>query len=168
MATNILIVDDDAKNLDALEAILSHPEYCIVRAESGTAALRALLHNEFAVAILDVRMPIMDGFECARMIRANQRNATLPLIFVTGIATDMDFVFKGYSAGGVDYVIKPFEPAVIKAKVAVFVELFHARQLLREQIRHLQELSVRLHAELSKVQVPRLLQVPNDATEAEH
>ncbi len=164
MATNILIVDDNTKNLDALEAILSHSEYRIVRAESGEDALRALLHNEFAVAILDVRMPIMDGFECARLIRANQRNATLPLIFVTGIATDMDFVFKGYSAGGVDYVIKPFEPAVIKAKVAVFVELFQSRQLLREQIQHLRELSVRLHAELQKMQASRFLQGPSNAT----
>lgn len=146
----ILIVDDKPANLDALESILRDPDYRIVRAESGEDALRQLLREDFALVILDVRMPGMDGFECAKLMRSNHRFDATPLIFISATATDMEFIFKGYGVGGVDYVLKPFEPAVVKAKVAIFVELFRNRQFLKRQIAHLEELSSRLRQEIDE------------------
>ena len=145
---NILMTDDNEANLDALELILRTPCYNLVRASSGEDALRCLMIQEFALILMDVRLPGMDGFECAKLIRANRRYNDTPIIFLTGVATDLEFIFKGYGAGGVDYVIKPFEPAVIKAKVAVFVELFNSRRLLRYQIEELKTLSARLRQEI--------------------
>jgi CheY-like chemotaxis protein len=146
----ILIVDDNLANIEAFEAVLPPGLYEPIRARSGDEALRILLNREVALIVLDVKMPSMDGFECARLIRQSPRHRNTPIIFLTAVASDMDFVFKGYSAGGVDYVIKPFEPAVVKAKVAVFVELFQSRQLLTRQIADLKELSTRLQTELAE------------------
>jgi CheY-like chemotaxis protein len=139
----ILLVDDRAENLIALEAILSSLGQELVRAHSGEAALAALLVDEFAVILLDVVMPGMDGFETARHIKQRARTQDVPIIFLTAAGADPELVFRGYAAGAVDYITKPFDPRVLRSKVAVFVEL----HLLRvRQARAVPELSARLSA----------------------
>src|SRR5690606_633237 len=104
---NILIVDDRASNRLALRAVLTAPEYRLVEAESGAEALRCLLREQFAVLLLDVRMPEMSGFELAAAIRERPNTAAIPILFLTGEATDLDHIYKGYQLGAVDYLIKP-------------------------------------------------------------
>ena len=125
---NILIVDDDDDNLFALEAVLEPLGQRIVRAMSGEEALRALLKDEFAVILLDVRMPGMDGFETARYINARERTRHTPIIFLTGHHAETGYAFAGYEAGAVDYVVKPFDPDVMRSKVSVFVKLHEERR----------------------------------------
>jgi len=127
----VLIVDDDATKRFALRTILSPLEEDIVEASSGADALRQLLRNEFAVVLLDVRMPIMDGFETAQLIRQRPRSELTPIIFVTALdqaETDMGY---GYNLGAVDFVFAPIVPAIMRAKVSVFVELYRAQHELR-------------------------------------
>jgi CheY-like chemotaxis protein len=125
----ILLVDDRAENLIALEAILSPLEAIIVSVRSGEQALLALLEHEFAVVLLDVVMPGMDGFETAARIK---RDRDVPIIFLTAAAAPPEQVFRGYAAGAVDYLAKPFDPRVLKAKVSVFVDLYLNRSQLIE------------------------------------
>lgn len=132
---NILMVDDVAANLLALEAILEPLGQRLVRAQSGTEALRHLLHDDFAVILLDVRMPDMNGFEAAAMIRSRPRSRSTPIIFLTGTEKSDDAMFEGYSAGAVDYLMKPAAPAVLRSKVEVFIELAAARMALEHQVR---------------------------------
>jgi PAS domain S-box-containing protein len=120
----ILIVDDDPRNLLALEEILRDLGHEVVRADSGKAALRHVLVRDFAVILLDVQMPGMDGYETAAMIRSRDRSRALPIIFVTAVNKDDTHVFRGYSAGAVDYVFKPLDPVILRSKVAVFVDLY--------------------------------------------
>src|SRR4051794_24028199 len=119
----VLLVDDRAENLLALEAVLEPLPCELVSVTSGEAALKQLLTDEFAVALLDVQMPEMDGFETADLIKQRERTRTLPIIFVTAISKERHHVFRGYSAGAVDYVFKPYEPDILRSKVAVFLEL---------------------------------------------
>jgi two-component sensor histidine kinase len=135
---NILIVDDEPKNLTVLEAILESPDYRLVRAESGEQALLALLVDEFAVLILDIRMPGMTGFELARMVRERKKTANLPIIFLTAYYNEDQHVLKGYGTGAVDYLLKPVNPTVLRAKVAVFAELYRTRCSVEETNRVLQ------------------------------
>ncbi|HZR47442.1 MAG TPA: response regulator, partial [Candidatus Manganitrophaceae bacterium] len=131
---NILLVDDQPQNLLSLEAILESPEYALVRALSGREALKRLLHEDFAVILLDVQMPEMDGFETARLIKQRDSSKHIPIIFLTAFSEDEESLFKGYSIGAVDYVFKPIKPAILKSKVSVFVELYKkSRQLWQEQ-----------------------------------
>lgn len=116
---NILLVDDRPENLLALEAVLSAPEYHLVRAQSGTEALKHLLGTEFSLILLDVCMPGLNGFETAALIRERPRTRNVPIIFVTAVHKDEADVKKGYAAGAVDYIIKPFNPEALKAKVAI-------------------------------------------------
>jgi CheY-like chemotaxis protein len=120
----ILLVDDRAANLVALEAILAPLNQIIVLARSGKQALAELATQDFAVVLLDIMMPGMDGFETADRIRRGTRNADVPIIFLTAASTRLDFSFRGYSAGAVDYLAKPFDPWVLTAKVGVFVSLY--------------------------------------------
>lgn len=129
----ILMVDDRPENLLALEAILSVFDHELVRATSGDEALKALLTDEFAVILLDVSMPGMDGLETAEHIKRRERTRDVPIIFLTAVHPDAEHAFRGYSAGAVDYVPKPFDPWVLRAKVAVFVDLYCKRQQLQEQ-----------------------------------
>lgn len=119
----VLIVDDREENLIALRAVLEPLPCRLVSASSGEEALKALLHEQFAVVLLDVQMPGMDGFETAELIKGRERTRTLPIIFVTAISKERHHVFRGYSAGAVDYVFKPYEPGILRSKVAVFLEL---------------------------------------------
>ncbi len=130
---SILLVDDRPENLLALEAILSSLDQTLVRASSGEAALKALLAEDFAVILLDVQMPGMDGFETASHIKRRERTRDIPIIFLTAINREPQHAFRGYSAGAVDYLAKPFDPWVLRAKVAVFVELYLKNRQLREQ-----------------------------------
>ena len=125
---DILLVDDRRENLLALEAILESLGQRLVRAQSGEDALRCLLEREFAVILLDVQMPGMNGFETAQMIKSRERTRFVPIIFLTAISKDEEYVFKGYSVGAVDYMFKPFQPEILRSKVNVFVELYLQQQ----------------------------------------
>ena len=137
--TNILLVDDRPENLLALEAILEPLEQKLLYAHSGEEALRQLLQHDVAIILLDVQMPVLDGFETARLIKQRERTKHIPIIFVTAISKDEEHVFRGYSAGAVDYVFKPFSPEVLRSKVAVFVELHEKTEQLRQQAEQLKE-----------------------------
>ncbi|GAA0933973.1 response regulator [Nonomuraea longicatena] len=141
----ILLVDDREENLIALEAILSSLDLVPVRARSGEEALKALLNTEFALILLDVRMPGMDGFETAAHIKRRERTRNIPIIFLTVVDSAPDYAFRGYAAGAVDYLTKPFDPWVLRAKVSVFAELYMANKRLAEQASLLRE---RVAAEL--------------------
>ncbi|AEM81815.1 response regulator [Streptomyces violaceusniger] len=129
----ILLVDDRPENLLALEAILSALDQTLVRASSGEEALKALLTDDFAVILLDVQMPGMDGFETAAHIKRRERTRDIPIIFLTAINHGPHHTFRGYAAGAVDYISKPFDPWVLRAKVSVFVDLYMKNCQLREQ-----------------------------------
>ncbi|MEU0478109.1 response regulator [Streptosporangium sp. NPDC006013] len=135
----ILLVDDREENLIALEAILSSLDLIPVRAKSGEEALKALLGTEFALILLDVRMPGMDGFETAAHIKRRERTRNIPIIFLTVVDSAPDYAFRSYAAGAVDYLTKPFDPWVLRAKVAVFVELYNMNRRLAEQAAMLRE-----------------------------
>jgi len=126
-------VDDRAENLTALEAILSSLNQVLVPVRSGDAALKALLTGEFAVILLDVVMPGMDGFETASHIKRRAKTRDIPIIFLTAASSEPDYAFRGYAAGAVDYIAKPFDPWVLRAKVSIFVELYAKNLQLREQ-----------------------------------
>jgi len=129
----ILLVDDRAENIVALEAILSSLNQTLVPARSGDAALKALLSDEFAVILLDVLMPGMDGFETAAHIKRRPKTRDVPIIFLTARNAEPDYAFRSYSAGAVDYIAKPFDPWVLRAKVSVFVDLYMKNRQLSEQ-----------------------------------
>jgi PAS domain S-box-containing protein len=130
---NVLLVDDHPENLLALEAILDSPSQHLVKAHSGEEALRCLLHQDFAVILLDVQMPGMDGFETATLIRNRPRSQYTPIIFLTAFSTSDTLMFKGYSLGAVDYLFKPVEPEILTSKVAVFVDLFKKTAEIKRQ-----------------------------------
>jgi PAS domain S-box-containing protein len=140
---NILMVDDRAENLLALDAILEPLGERLVRAHSGDEALKCLLTEEFAVILLDVQMPGLNGFETAELIKSRERTRYVPIIFLTAISKDEAYVFRGYSVGAVDYMSKPFQPDVLRSKVSVFVDLYRKQQQLKRQERMLREAAVR-------------------------
>jgi PAS domain S-box-containing protein len=129
----ILLVDDRAENLLALEAILEPLGHTLVRAQSGEEALRALLSHDFAVILLDVQMPGMNGFEVARTIKAREKTRHIPIIFLTAISKEEEYVFTGYSVGAVDYLFKPFQPEILRSKVAALVDLYLKQLKIAEQ-----------------------------------
>jgi PAS domain S-box-containing protein len=137
---SILMVDDHIENLVALEALLSDLGQNLVRAQSGTEALRFLLHQEFALIILDVDMPGIDGFETAALIREREKSRHTPIIFLTAINKTEQNVFKGYSLGAVDYLTKPFVPEVLRSKVTAFVELHKKKEEVNRQAYLLQQM----------------------------
>jgi two-component system cell cycle response regulator len=127
----ILLVDDRPANLLALEGQLAGPDVEIVTAEGGDEALGLMLAHEFALVLLDVQMPGMDGFETARLMKQAERTKYIPIIFVTAISKERQHVFKGYEAGAVDYLFKPLDPDILKSKVAVFLDLYKQKQALK-------------------------------------
>jgi PAS domain S-box-containing protein len=130
---NILLVDDRPENLTALKAILDTPEYRLVAVTSGKEALKAVLRENFAVILLDVVMPEMDGFEVAQHLKELNSTRYIPVLFLTAIATDMRRIYRAYEAGAVDYLIKPLDNDVVRRKVAVFVDLFRHREKIERQ-----------------------------------
>lgn len=141
---NILLVDDKLENLLALEAILERLGETLVRATSGEEALRCLLHQDFAVILLDVQMPGMDGFETATLIRSRGRSRHTPIIFLTAFSTSDQMLFKGYALGAVDYLLKPIDPNILTSKVIVFVELFKKTQAVQQQAAQLAAVNAEL------------------------
>ena len=151
---NILIVDDRPDKLLALEVALSELKENIVVAQSGKEALRCLLKQDFAVILLDVNMPGMDGFETAALIRQRPRSEATPIIFVSAINDTENHVTRGYSLGAVDYILTPVVPEILRAKVSVFVELFRKTAQIKrqaeERAKYLQEQAARAEAEASR------------------
>ena len=137
---SILIVDDYSANLMALEALLQPLGHRLVRAGSGEEALKAVLRHEFALIIMDVQMPGMDGFQTAALIKTRDRSRHIPIIFLTAISKDAAHVFQGYAHGAVDYVLKPIDAQIMRSKVSVFVELWQRGELLKEREAKLREL----------------------------
>ena len=135
---NILLVDDRDENLIALEAALTSLDQNLVRANSGEEALKHLLGTDFAVILLDVIMPGMDGYETAAHIKQREKTKDVPIIFLTAQEVDRHQVFRGYSSRAVDFLIKPFDPWVLRSKVEVFVALHQLKAQMREQARSLQ------------------------------
>jgi CheY-like chemotaxis protein len=129
----ILLVDDRESNLLALEAVLSSLDQHLVKVSSGEEALRALLKDDYALILLDAQMPGMDGFETASRIKARVRTRNIPIIFLTAVDTDQQHAYRGYAVGGADYISKPFDPWVLRAKVQVFVDLWQAGRRLEAQ-----------------------------------
>lgn len=133
----ILMVDDRPENLLALEAILHGLGHELVKATSGEEALKQLLSDDYALILLDVQMPGMDGFETATHIKQRERTRDIPILFLTAIDGEAHQAFRGYAAGAVDYLSKPFDPWVLRAKVAVFIELHERRRELAAQAQRL-------------------------------
>ena len=129
----VLLVDDRPDNLLALEAVLEPIDVDLVMASSGAEALEALLEDEFAVIVLDVQMPDIDGFETARLIKGRERTRLVPIIFLTAISGEPQHHLAGYKVGAVDYIKKPFDADILRAKVIVFAELWRRGQLINEQ-----------------------------------
>ena len=136
---NILLVDDQPANLVALEAMLQGLGQNLIRAESGREALKWLLTHEFAVILLDVKMPEMDGFETAALIRQRDKSRHTPILFLTAADNSQNHAVRGYAVGAVDYMVKPVVPEFVRSKVAVFVELAKKSELLRRQTQLLAE-----------------------------
>jgi CheY-like chemotaxis protein len=129
----VLMVDDRRENLVALEAILQGMPVRTVGADSGEAALKRLLMDEFALILMDAQMPDMDGFETARRIKQRERTRTIPIVFLTAVDYNAHLALRGYAVGAVDYLTKPIDPWVLRAKVSVFVELWEKNRRVRAQ-----------------------------------
>ena len=155
---NILLVDDRDENLIALEAALTSLDQNLVRANSGEEALKHLLGTDFAVILLDVIMPGMDGYETAAHIKQREKTKDVPIIFLTAQEFDRHQVFRGYSSRAVDFLIKPFDPWMLRSKVEVFVELHQLKAQMREQARSLQRMLNQETGEPGKVLVEQLAQ----------
>jgi CheY-like chemotaxis protein len=149
---NILLVDDEAKNLTVLESVLDNPQYRLVRAESADQALLALIEEEFALLVLDIQMPGMNGFELAQMIKQRKKTADLPIIFLTAYYSQDEHVLEGYSSGAVDYLHKPINPTILRSKVAIFADLHRktrecslANRALLDEVTHRRRTEAELH-----------------------
>jgi len=146
----ILIVDDNPGNILVLEGLLENLDCNIITACSGNSALGLMLEYDFALVLLDVQMPEMDGFETAMLMKGSERTKGIPIIFVTAISKEQLSIFKGYEVGAVDYLFKPIEPIILKSKVKVFLELNEQKRLLKKQA-ELLELKVKELLELKEV-----------------
>jgi len=158
-ATRILIVDDLPENLMALEASIRDDGYGIHQATSGEEALALLLEHEFALAILDVQMPGMNGFELAELVRGMARTKHLPIVFVSAAGRELDYAFKGYENGAVDFLYKPIDAFAVKSKVRVFVDLWQQRLELRRQLGALEEARRRMQALVGELREAVLAQL---------
>jgi signal transduction histidine kinase len=135
----VLIVDDLSENLQALDAILRAPDRIIMQARSGLDALELLLEHDFALAMVDVEMPEMDGFQLAELMRGTEKTKHVPIVFVTAAGMELNYAFKGYGAGAVDVLYKPLDINAVKSKANVFVEMFRHRTAFENQVRALEE-----------------------------
>ncbi len=151
---NILLVDDRPENLLTLEGILDSPEFNLVKASSGNEALGLLLEYNFAIALIDVQMPGMDGFETAEIMRSSERTKHIPIIFITAINKQRRHIFQGYESGAVDYLYKPLDLEILKSKISAFIEFFKYREALEETTLKLQNT------------IEQLNQAKNEAEEA--
>jgi PAS domain S-box-containing protein len=143
----LLLVDDDRRNLMALEAVLSDSLYHLVLAHSGPEALKLAKRHEFAVILLDIQMPGMDGFETARALKAIEACRDVPIIFITAFYPEDQFVRKGYAVGAIDYLTKPFDPEILRIKVDLYSALRQRNDLLREREKQVKQMEDLLRAE---------------------
>ncbi|WP_075981720.1 PAS domain S-box protein [Bacillus massilinigeriensis] len=148
---NILLVDDRKENLLALEAVLSSSNYNLIKANSGEEALKWILMEDFAVILMDVQMPGLDGFETARLIREREKSKDIPIIFITALSQKQENILQGYSVGAIDYIIKPFDPIILKCKVDGFVSMYLnqmeiqvQKEIINERTKELQEAFLQL------------------------
>lgn len=146
----ILIVDDIPLNIQALEEVIADMGFEVITAPSGNEALRLSLKNDFALILLDVQMPGMNGFEVARLIRSNPKTSHFPIIFVTAGMKDLLDQIEGYETGAVDYLMKPFEPVILRSKVKVFQELYQQRKLIEKFYSNLEQIVEERTAELKE------------------
>ncbi|WP_334076072.1 response regulator [Paenibacillus sp. A14] len=141
---HILLVDDRPENLMALEAVLESEQYILVKATSGEEALRYLLKEDFAVIVLDVQMPGLDGIETAKLIKARDKTKDIPIIFISANSKEAEHLFAGYSAGAIDYMVKPFIPQILRSKIEGFVDMYQTNQRLKTQSMLLQQKTLEL------------------------
>lgn len=166
-ASKILLVDDLPENLAALEALLRHETREFHQARSGEEALALLLDHEFALAILDVQMPGMDGFELAELMRGTERTRHIPIVFVSAAGSELNYAFKGYETGAVDFLYKPIDPDAVQSKVSVFVALDQQRRQVRRQMealeraRHEQEILLR-ELNVTQIELQRSLRMRDE------
>ncbi len=160
ISTNILLVDDLSENLHALMKIIEQEDRHIYQAVSGDAALALLLEHEFALAIVDVMMPGMNGFELAELMRGAERTRNIPIVFVSAVGRETNFAFRGYESGAVDFLYKPLDIAAVKSKVNVFVALYQQRQQVKRQVVALEEAQRELEA--TQAQLQSALQARDD------
>jgi signal transduction histidine kinase len=158
--TKLLIVDDLSENLHALAKIIEQEDREIIQATSGEAALALLLEHDFALVILDVMMPEMNGFELAELMRGIDKTRHVPIVFVSAGGKELNFAFKGYESGAVDFLYKPLDIAAVKSKVNVFVALYQKRIKVGEQLEELQKSQEQLH--LTQLELERTLKMRDD------
>ncbi|MFV0358080.1 MAG: two-component system response regulator, partial [Bacteroides thetaiotaomicron] len=156
----ILMVDDKPENLFVLETLLQEEDVIMDKAASGNEALEMLLEKDYALVLMDVQMPGLDGFETVELMKGMSKTKYIPIIFITAISKEEHFVFRGYFVGAVDYIYKPIEPMILKSKVQVFVELHQQKALVMEQTEQLNEKV----AELEQVK-KQLLELNNQLLE---
>ncbi|MFV3402633.1 MULTISPECIES: hybrid sensor histidine kinase/response regulator [Pseudomonas] len=156
ITAKLLIVDDLPENLLALNALIQGPDREVHQARSAEQALSLLLEHEFALAILDVQMPGMNGFELAELMRGTEKTRNIPIVFVTAAGREMNYAFKGYESGAVDFLHKPLDTVAVKSKVAVFVELFRQRKALDRQLQALERSRAEQEQLLTQLQVARV------------
>lgn len=158
--TKLLIVDDLPENLMALNEIIKQNDRIVYQATSGEDALMLLLQHEFALAILDVTMPGMDGFELAELMRGTERTRHIPIVFVSAAGKELNYAFKGYETGAVDFLHKPLDIAAVKSKVNVFVSLYQQRNEVKRQVEALEKSRQELHA--TQIELQRSLRMRDD------
>ena len=147
---NILVVDDHEANLVAMKKLLEDFDANIITGVDGNEALQQIVKNEFAIILMDVQMPVMDGFEAANLIR--EENNQTPIIFLTAVSTSDEIVLKGYKMGAVDYLVKPFEPEILKSKVKIFLQLYNQEKQLQKHEKQLEIMVNDLQKSLAKIQ----------------
>lgn len=143
---NILVVDDRIEGILAVQAVLDSAKYNIITASSGVEALKYLLQDDFAVILLDVQMPLMNGFETAAIVKTREKSKDIPIIFMSAINQDEQYVYQGYEVGAVDYLLKPFDPYILRSKVAIFVDIYLKNKLIKEQAQKIYENELQAHA----------------------
>ena len=158
--TKLLLVDDLKENLIALDALVRGPQRSVFQASSGEAALALMLEHEFALALVDVQMPGMNGFELAELMRGTERTRQIPIIFVSAAGSEMNYAFKGYESGAVDFLQKPLDPHVVRSKVSIFVELYANRRALVREVEHQRALVDDLQA--ARLELERAVRMRDD------
>jgi signal transduction histidine kinase len=153
LQAKLLIVDDLPENLLALEALIQREDRAVYKALSADAALSLLLQHEFALAILDVQMPGMNGFELAELMRSTEKTKHIPIVFVSAAGREMNYAFKGYESGAVDFLHKPLDMQAVTSKVSVFVDLYRQRKALKEQLDALERARQEQEVLLRRLQV---------------
>lgn len=143
---NILVVDDRPEGILAIEAVLKSPAYNIITASSGNEALKHLLQNDFAVILMDVQMPVMNGFETASVIKTREKSRDIPIIFMSAINQDEQYVYQGYGVGAIDYLLKPFDPYILKSKVSIFADIYRKNQVIKDQAQKLLDAEAKEHS----------------------